>query len=149
MSDAGNAQTLIVHDGGLTLSLPGAEKEIAVQFALDEQGKKLVGDLTVPSGEAVVVPIDVTWRKGAAVKASRTWAGEIIAESKKWRRARIAFFSSAVIAPEYCVLLQIPSDPAPSWRSATARGRSHSTPLLIKGSETPPVGVGRDRHRRE
>lgn len=77
----------LVHDEGLTLSLPGATKAFAVQFARDAQGKQLVGDLTVSSGENVVVPIDVTWRDGARVRASRDWAEEITADSKKWRRA--------------------------------------------------------------
>src|SRR5207245_10858053 len=57
------------------------------EFALDEQGKGSAGRMSVSSGEAVVVPIDVTWRKGAVVRPSRAWAEEIVAGSKEWRRA--------------------------------------------------------------
>jgi hypothetical protein len=76
----------LVHDEGLTLTLPGAQ-EIAVQFARDAAGKELVGDLKVSSGESVVVPLEITWQKDARVKASREHAREIIALSKKWRTA--------------------------------------------------------------
>lgn len=76
----------LVHDEGLFLTLPGA-KVFAVQFARDEAGKDLVGDLTVESGEAVAVPLEITWQKGARVKTSRQHAREIVAASKTWRRA--------------------------------------------------------------
>jgi hypothetical protein len=76
----------LVHDEGLTLTLPEGGS-FAVEFARDEAGKDLVGALTVTSGEAVVVPIDITWRKDARVKLSRALAEEILTESKKWRRA--------------------------------------------------------------
>ncbi len=76
----------LVHDEGLTVSLPGA-KDFALQFARDEAGKDIVGDMKAISGEAVLVPIDVTWNKEARVKPSRDWAAEIIKESKTWRRA--------------------------------------------------------------
>jgi hypothetical protein len=76
----------LVHDEGLFLTLPGA-KEFAVQFARDEAGKDLVGDLTVESGEAAVVPLEITWKADARVKTSRQHAREIIQESRKWRKA--------------------------------------------------------------
>lgn len=76
----------LVHDEGLWLSLP-TPGTFAVQFARDEAGKDLVGDVKIASGEAVVVPIHVTWNKDAVVKSSQTHAREIIAESKTWRRA--------------------------------------------------------------
>lgn len=76
----------LVHDEGLFLSLPGA-KEIPVQFSRTEDGKTLVGDMKVVNGEAVSVPIDITWHKDAQVRPSRDWAREIIEDSKKWRRA--------------------------------------------------------------
>ena len=72
----------LVHDEGLTLSLPGAT-EFPVQFARDAEGKDLVGDLAVQSGENVLVPIDITWRKGATVRTSRSYADAIMTESKK------------------------------------------------------------------
>jgi hypothetical protein len=43
--------------------------------------------MKVPSGESVVVPMEVTWQKDARVKPSREHAREIIALSKKWRTA--------------------------------------------------------------
>ncbi len=76
----------LVHDEGLTVTLPGA-KEFAMQFARDEVGKNLVGDMKALSGEPVLVPIDVMWNKDAVVKPSRLWAQEIIKESKTWRKA--------------------------------------------------------------
>lgn len=76
----------LVHDEGLTLTLPGAG-EFAVQFARDAAGKELVGDLKLASGEWVVVPIDITWKKEARVKTARQLADEVIAASKKWRTA--------------------------------------------------------------
>jgi hypothetical protein len=76
----------LVHDEGLTLTLPqGAE--FAVQCSRDAAGKELVGDLRVKQGEAVLVPIDITWKKGARVKTSRAWAEELMAASKGWRTA--------------------------------------------------------------
>lgn len=76
----------LVHDEGLTVSLPGA-KEFGLQFARDEAGKDIVGDMKAISGEPVVVPIDVMWNKSAKVRLSRDWAREIIEDSKKWRKA--------------------------------------------------------------
>src|SRR5262249_11061949 len=90
----------LVPDEGVTLTLPGA-REFAVQFARDEAGKNLVGDLTLASGEAVVVPIDITWRTGAKVRTSKSYALELIEASKKWRTAnggkkpeKLAFFGA-------------------------------------------------------
>lgn len=76
----------LVHDEGLTVSLPGA-KEFGLQFARDEAGKDIVGDMKAVSGESIVVPIDVTWNKEAKVRLSRDWAAEIMQESKTWRKA--------------------------------------------------------------
>jgi hypothetical protein len=76
----------LVHDEGLWLTLPGAE-QFEVQLARDAAGKVLVGDMTVASGEAIVVPIDITWDKNAMVKTSRQRAAEIVAASKSWRKA--------------------------------------------------------------
>ncbi|MSQ95605.1 MAG: hypothetical protein EXR98_13740 [Gemmataceae bacterium] len=76
----------LVHNEGLIVNLPGA-KEIAMQFARDEAGKDVVGDMKALSGEPVLVPIDVMWNKDAVVKPSRLWAQEIIKESKTWRKA--------------------------------------------------------------
>ncbi len=76
----------LVTDEGLLVTLPGA-KEFAVQVARDEGGKDVVGDLTVQNGEAIVIPLEVTWKGDARVKTSRQHAREIIAASKAWRRA--------------------------------------------------------------
>jgi hypothetical protein len=76
----------LVHDEGITIILPGAGP-LEVQVARDAAGKDVVGDVKVTSGEAIVIPIDITWRTGARVKASREHALEIIEKSKKWRHA--------------------------------------------------------------
>lgn len=76
----------LVHDEGLTVSLPGAG-DFGLQFARDDAGKDLVGDMKAISGEPVLVPIDVMWNEEARIKPSRQWVREIIDESKKWRRA--------------------------------------------------------------
>jgi hypothetical protein len=77
----------LVHDEGLTLNLAGAAGEFGVQLARDPAGKDRIADLKLHSGEAVVLPIDVTWNRQAQVKTSRQHAEEIIAQSKKWRKA--------------------------------------------------------------
>jgi hypothetical protein len=76
----------LVHDEGLTFTLPGGG-DVELQVARDEAGKDPAGAMTLHSGETAVVPIDVTWNKEAVVRPSRQWAEEIIARSKKWRRA--------------------------------------------------------------
>lgn len=76
----------LVHDEGLALSLPNAT-EFGVQFARDEAGKEIVGDMKVRNGEVALVPIDITWGKDARVRLSRELASEIIKESKTWRHA--------------------------------------------------------------
>ncbi|MGD0090927.1 MAG: beta-galactosidase trimerization domain-containing protein [Planctomycetota bacterium] len=80
----------LVHDEGLWLSLKAAQpvqEPFAVQFARDAGGKDLVGDLKVAGGEAVSVPIDITWRKDAKVLTSRQHAEAVIALCKTWRTA--------------------------------------------------------------
>ena len=76
----------LVHDEGLTLQI-APEVELHVQFARDAEGKDLVGDLKLKSGETAYVPIDITWNRQATVKSSQQHAREILAESTKWRRA--------------------------------------------------------------
>ncbi|MEQ8787647.1 MAG: beta-galactosidase trimerization domain-containing protein [Pirellulaceae bacterium] len=76
----------LVHDEGLWLTLPGAT-QFEVQIARDAAGKDLVGDMKLASGEAIVVPIDVTWNKNAVVQSSQQHARDLIAASKKWRKA--------------------------------------------------------------
>ncbi|MFO0880426.1 MAG: beta-galactosidase trimerization domain-containing protein [Gemmataceae bacterium] len=73
----------LVHDEGLTLTLPGSAIEI--DFARDPAGKDNVGTMTVASGEVVCVPIDITWRKEARVVPSKTLAEGILRASKSWR----------------------------------------------------------------
>src|SRR5947209_7764659 len=76
----------LVHDEGLFLNLPGA-KEFTAQVARDAAGKDIVGDVTVQNDEAIVIPLEVTWKSDARVKSSRQHALEIIAASKTWRKA--------------------------------------------------------------
>jgi hypothetical protein len=80
----------LVHDEGLWLTLRAAkpaQEPTPVQFARDAGGKDVVGDLNVTSGEAVIVPIDITWRKDAKVLTSRQHAEAVIALCKTWRTA--------------------------------------------------------------
>ncbi|MFN4260552.1 MAG: beta-galactosidase trimerization domain-containing protein [Gemmataceae bacterium] len=76
----------LVHDEGLWLKLADGAM-IPVQFARDPQGKELVGDTKVPNGEAVSVPLDITWNKNTRVRASRDLAAELIGQSKQWPKA--------------------------------------------------------------
>jgi len=77
----------LVHDEGIWITLQGA-KEIEVQVARDAEGKDIVGDLTVPNGEAVSIPIDITWNKDKRVLASREHAARIVRLAKtQWRTA--------------------------------------------------------------
>ena len=88
----------LLHNEGVWLTLAGATT-IRVQFARDPEGKDLVGDMKVVNGEAVNVPIDITWNKSARVVPSRDLAAEVVSLSKKWRTlnggkkpAEIAYF---------------------------------------------------------
>jgi hypothetical protein len=76
----------LVHDEGLTVSLPGATA-FGLQFARDEAGLEMVGDMKALSGAAVLVPLDITWNHDARVRPSQDWAQEISKDSKTWRRA--------------------------------------------------------------
>lgn len=76
----------LVHDEGLLLSLAPNTKFV-VQFSLDAEGKKIVGETEIASGETVVVPIDICWNPKSKVRASKEYAQELIAESAKWTKA--------------------------------------------------------------
>ena len=75
----------LVHDEGLWLTLAGG-KNFGVQFARDAAGKQPAGDMKIDSGEAVSVPIDITWNVKSVAKPSRVHAEELIAASKTWAR---------------------------------------------------------------
>ncbi|VTS00732.1 beta-galactosidase trimerization domain-containing protein [Tuwongella immobilis] len=76
----------LVHDEGLTVSLPEAS-EIPLQFARDAAGNQSVGAVMARNQESVVIPIDVTWNPKATVKLARTHAEGLIAQAKTWRKA--------------------------------------------------------------
>jgi len=77
----------LVHDEGLNFSAEG-NGTLELQFALDAEGKTVVGDLKIPNGDPVVIPLDITWKTGAKVRASRDYAQELIGLAKKtWRTA--------------------------------------------------------------
>jgi hypothetical protein len=76
----------LVHNEGLWLTLPGAT-EFAVQVARDAEGKDVVGDLKVASGQAIVIPLEITWKKDARVLSSREHAERVTAMARTWRRA--------------------------------------------------------------
>ncbi len=76
----------LVHNDTLQLSLPGVE-EVAVQIARDEAGEDLVGDLTLTEGDALIIPIDVTWNRSARAGTGRQHAEQLIALTKTWRKA--------------------------------------------------------------
>lgn len=78
----------LVHDEGLNLNLAGAAGPVEVQFALDPAGKQSVGDLKVPNGDPVVVPLEVTWSPDRKVRLSRDYAQELVGLARKeWRTA--------------------------------------------------------------
>lgn len=77
----------LVHNEGLWLTLTGATGPINVQFARDAAGADLVGDMAIASGEAVIVPIDITWKKEARVKPSKQLATDVITASRQWPKA--------------------------------------------------------------
>jgi hypothetical protein len=74
----------LVTDEGITLKL-GAGQKIRAQIARDASGKDLVGDVTVPEGEAILIPKEITWKRGARVESSRELARRIVEASKSWR----------------------------------------------------------------
>ncbi len=76
----------LVHDEGLWLKLKDAST-IEVQVSRDAAGQVLVGDVKVPNGEAIVIPLEITWQPGARVIASRDHAAEIVKAAKTWRHA--------------------------------------------------------------
>ena len=77
----------MVHEEGAWLRLPGAD-QFPVQVARDAGGADIVGDMAVNNGEAVVIPIDITWNKDRRVRTSRECAQEITALCKTtWRTA--------------------------------------------------------------
>ena len=76
----------LVHNEGLWLTL-GEADEFPVQVARDLEGKDLVGDLKVRNGEAINIPVEITWKKDARVRTSREHAKEVIALTKTWRKA--------------------------------------------------------------
>jgi hypothetical protein len=86
-------------DEGLMATLPG-NATFDFQLARDSEGKDLVADLKLPSGEVLVIPKEIAWDKSAKVLTSREHAAQIIALAKtKWRTAnggkkpqKIAFY---------------------------------------------------------
>ena len=61
-----------------------------VEFSRDEAGKDTCGKLFLTSGEVALVPIDITWRKGAEVQPTKGWADAYIhrlSRPDKWRTA--------------------------------------------------------------
>jgi len=76
----------LAHDEGAWLSIPNAAT-FPVQVARDVAGKDIVGDMTVQNGEAIVIPVDITWNKERKVRTSRECAQEITKLCKTWRTA--------------------------------------------------------------
>lgn len=78
----------LAHEEGIWLSIPEAT-EFPVQVARDATGQDLVGDIeAVRNGEAVVIPIDITWNTERRVRTSREHAEDLIrAAREEWRTA--------------------------------------------------------------
>jgi len=76
----------LVHDEGLAITLSGAS-QFSVQVARGADGSDPVGDVKMTSGEKILIPLAITWKKDLRVKTSREYAQELIAASKKWRKA--------------------------------------------------------------
>lgn len=61
---------------------------VPVQVALDQSGRRLLGDLAVPNGETIHFPLDVTWNREKKLRLSKDIARELIELSKTdWRKA--------------------------------------------------------------
>ena len=77
----------LAHEEGAWLSIDGATT-FPVQVARDAAGKDLVGDMTVQNGEAIIIPVDITWNKTRTVRTSREIAEEYTKLCKTtWRTA--------------------------------------------------------------
>jgi len=77
----------LAHEEGAWLTLPNAAT-FPVQVARDAQGKDIVGDMTVQNGEAIVIPVDITWNNASRVITSREHAQALIDLCKTtWRTA--------------------------------------------------------------
>lgn len=76
----------LVHNEGLWLKL-GDAKEFQVQFARQANGQDPVGEMAITSGQAVLVPIDITWNKESNMRPSKEIAMEIISASREWPKA--------------------------------------------------------------
>ncbi len=77
----------LVHDEGLWLKLPGAQGRFRVQVARDAQGREVVGDVALESGESIVVPLAITWDDQARVRSSRELAEQLTAAAAGWPKA--------------------------------------------------------------
>lgn len=77
----------LVHDEGLWLKLPEFNGQFRIQVARDAVGRDLVGDVTLTSGEAIVIPLEITWKPEARVRASRELAQELITAARGWPKA--------------------------------------------------------------
>lgn len=65
-----------------------ASAAVQVQVALDPGGRQLLGDLTVPNGETIHFPVDITWNKESKLRLSRDIAAQLTGMSKNdWRKA--------------------------------------------------------------
>ena len=80
----------LIHDDPVHLTVEGAS-EIPVQLALDPEGKQIVGDVTVASGDvtqAVVIPMTITWNRDVQVKTTAQHAQELLKACRtEWRTA--------------------------------------------------------------
>jgi len=77
----------LLHDEGLRCAVLDAT-DIQLQFALDEAGETIVGDVTVINNEAVIIPMEITWDRGSVIKTNRQHAAEIVASGRnEWRTA--------------------------------------------------------------
>ncbi|MCH2118019.1 MAG: hypothetical protein MK161_10020 [Pirellulales bacterium] len=94
----------LLHDEGLRLSVEGAAT-VPVQFALDAEGDQIVGDVEVVNGEAVIIPMEITWDPDAVVKTTAQHAREVVdACRNQWRTANggqkpqhLAYFGAMTI----------------------------------------------------
>jgi len=81
--------------------LVGSNVAVPVEVALDPSGRRSLGKLSVPNGETIHFPIDITWNRERELRLSKDIAAELIRQSKTtWRKAAprkprtIAFYGS-------------------------------------------------------
>lgn len=98
---------VLMHEEQLEISLPGASG-FELQVSRDKDGKDLCGDMRIGGANGtIVIPVDITWKKGSRVNTAREYINKIHELAKtEWRTAnsgrkpRELLYFGAVTIPE-------------------------------------------------